>query len=565
MIHLVCYANERFRFAQQRLVKSAGRNGVDVVHAFGPADIRGTDFYARHKHILDQPRGGGYWLWKPYFIRKVLNEVAPGDFVLYVDSGAEIISPVNPLIDVCRAAGNVLIFRYHGHANRYWTKRDCYVLMGCDTESCYDTEHATAGFSAYIAGHDAKRFTEEWLTHCADARKLTDAPNEAGLPNLPEFLEHRHDQAILSLLAYSWGLYLYRDPTQFGNHMKAPGLRLPNEYLQVPYMNQPCDRSPYPTLFNHHRDVSRQLSAPERTGKRLVNWLKRLVRSHLPPKERPNPYFSSADLALAIRRNRETLSAVPEWFDPTADAASKFGYGVPPSCRHRLSQPVGSQETLPDLIVHLTDCLGSRLNYLEVGVSVGKNFFQVLRAGQDRNLTGLDIEEIHPNLSRRLKYENGTELRNAPPSLKQTSSKLSVYADTAAGNRVRYLSGDIFNHECWARLEGQQFNAMFFKFNFNDYNALRGPEGLMYEWKMIRRYGLLDLNEFVMVWDDLGGFMTMAFERIAAQLQAETGEKCAKLSFPIRGSLGVNEPPHQIGLVAKLGKMPDWISRHEKR
>jgi hypothetical protein len=52
--------------------------------------------------------------------------------------------------------------------------------------------------------------------------------------NIDGFIEHRHDQSVLGLLAKKWNLTTYPDPSQFGE--TAP--------------------RPYPTIFNHHRNKS---------------------------------------------------------------------------------------------------------------------------------------------------------------------------------------------------------------------------------------------------------------------------------------------------------------------
>ena len=180
----------------------------------------------------------------------------------------------------------------------------------------------------------------------------------------------------------------------------------------MPYTAESCERSPYPTLVNHHRYSA---AGPSVSGL-ATTWVKAKIRKCF-PKEWPNPYFVPADLGLAIHRNRETLAEVKEWFNPAANAHSDFGYGVPATSRQLLSRPVGSQPTLPDLIVHLADSFGDKLNYLEIGVSVGKNFYQLMRAGSQRTLTGFDIEEIHPNLSSRLNLVNRTEWTPSPRTL----------------------------------------------------------------------------------------------------------------------------------------------------
>lgn len=45
----------------------------------------------------------------------------------------------------------------------------------------------------------------EWLEWCSDPRCLIDRVNELSLSNHPDFLDHRHDQSILTLLAYRSG------------------------------------------------------------------------------------------------------------------------------------------------------------------------------------------------------------------------------------------------------------------------------------------------------------------------------------------------------------------------
>lgn len=552
--HLVSYADARFRHAQTRLVSTCSQFGINQIHAFGPEQLRQTPFYSQHRDILDQPRGGGYWLWKPYYIREVMRQARPGDAVLYIDSGAELIGSVGPLVETCRQADGLLLFRNHGRPNRYWVKRDCYVRMQCDTPACHDADQVNAAFLVMIAGSAAaEEFLERWLELCTDAQLITDLPSKCGLPELPDYVTHLHDQAILSLVAFERGTPLYRDPSQFGNHRKLPELRVPGEHLELPYTSESCTRSHYPTLINHHRTSA----PPPDVVRKFVGRLKIYGRT-LVPKKWPNPYFASNDLVASMRVNRKTLAGVEKWFDPQADAASQFGYGVPDRLRKQLDRPVGSQPTVPDLIGNLSAALKTPLNYLEIGVSVGKNFLQQLRAttspdAAQRTLTGFDIEEMHPNLTSRLQETACDRWDPAADSLKRGANSLRTFHDPGQGGTVRYLAGDVFDESCWRRLQGRPFN-----FIFSD--ALHRPEGLMFEWRMIERHGLLDQDEFVMMWDDLGGYMTLAFDRICEQVQAQAGS-CCKLLVKMRGWMGVNEYPHEIGVLAKLKNPPEWLRK----
>ena len=89
---------------------------------------------------------------------------------------------------------------------------------------------------------------------CTDFPKPSDRPNVCGLHNLPGFIEHRHDQSILSLLALRDQLEVIRHPSQYGNHLKDEPYREPGEWKSRPYkVDEIYFNSPYGALLNHHR------------------------------------------------------------------------------------------------------------------------------------------------------------------------------------------------------------------------------------------------------------------------------------------------------------------------
>lgn len=258
---LVCFATRNFYRSQRRLYASAIQHGINSVHTYNMWDLRRTAFYRRFKHILRAKRGAGYFLWKPYLILETLKRANIDEIILYADSGIEISADVEPLLKLCGQTDDVLLFQTHGQLNRMWTKRDCFFYMGCDSREFYDAEQSMGGFQVYRNGPQAVEFVEEWLQYCEDERILTDAPNTCGLPNLPEFREHRWDQSVLSLIALKRKKPVLRDPSQWGNHMKMPEFRVAGEWLPAPYSAHPYLNSPYPTLLNLHRQQQPLLSS----------------------------------------------------------------------------------------------------------------------------------------------------------------------------------------------------------------------------------------------------------------------------------------------------------------
>jgi len=55
-------------------------------------DLRNDpDFWTPHsKFVESNERGIGYWIWKPYLIKKTMEQMVDGDILLYLDAGCEI-------------------------------------------------------------------------------------------------------------------------------------------------------------------------------------------------------------------------------------------------------------------------------------------------------------------------------------------------------------------------------------------------------------------------------------------------------------------------------------------
>jgi hypothetical protein len=249
---LVCFANRRFAVAQHCLVRSAERFGFDRICAFDERHVRQTDFFRRHQAILSAARGAGYWLWKPYYIAEVLEQAAEDDVVVYCDSGNEFIADPRPLIEICQNGDGPMLFQTHDNLNIAWTKRDCFVGMDCDKPQFHHAQQLAGGLQIYRRCAASLEFVQSQLSYCSRSELLTDADNTCGLPNYPEFVEHRHDQSIMSLLAERWRLPIYRDPTQWGN----PRMMAEFQPSDTPIMKSPhtaYENSPYGQIVNSHR------------------------------------------------------------------------------------------------------------------------------------------------------------------------------------------------------------------------------------------------------------------------------------------------------------------------
>lgn len=240
MIIAVNYADKKFRRAQKLNSRTAGQWGADRVIEYGPDDIDEV-FRRRNKEILDTPRGGGYYLWKPYFYRKAYDELGEGDYLVYIDSGAVYINKIQYLIDCMEQEETpLMIFSLERERiEKGNTKRDAFVLTGCDEARYTDTPQSIGGYFVCKKAPEVKAYLDEVLHYAQDIRIISDKPNVMGLPDYAEFADHRHDQSVISLMSKKYGFKRFRDPSQFG--------------MTNRYETEVERRSTYPQIVDSHR------------------------------------------------------------------------------------------------------------------------------------------------------------------------------------------------------------------------------------------------------------------------------------------------------------------------
>jgi hypothetical protein len=280
-LRLVSFATPPYYPSQRRLERSARRFGVASVRSCTFKELRTTEFYRAYRHLLDQPRGAGYWLWKPYLILENLKQLGPEDVLIYLDSDVVVTDDLAPLAALCTQKRPVVLVADHGHRNFEMTRRDCFHYLGCDAERYHRAEQVWAGVQLYRNTPESLGFVESYLASCCDERVLVDGENRCGLTNLDGFVDHRHDQSVLSLLAERADLERVRNPSQWGNHLKLEPYRVCGEWLPGERYGEPYENSPYGTLL----DAKSPLVAPLRSrlaarGVHLKTMLKNLLLGH---------------------------------------------------------------------------------------------------------------------------------------------------------------------------------------------------------------------------------------------------------------------------------------------
>lgn len=201
-------------YAAGAYVRNLGPNGwfarhfmrADQIMQFTRADLEAHPLYAAHREIFDVPRGAGYWAWKPLFITEALKQAGPNDVVIYHDCGMglrykTILHPTR-LIALARSSGFLAGVHNGQHgSNRRWNRRACLELMGADSDRVRDAVPVEAAVSLWTTNELSRRFLDAWLSWCLNLEAIRDDTPQEHRGEDPAFVEHRHDQSILTNLA----------------------------------------------------------------------------------------------------------------------------------------------------------------------------------------------------------------------------------------------------------------------------------------------------------------------------------------------------------------------------
>jgi hypothetical protein len=252
MIQLITFADDRMSKAAEICIKSGMQNNVGTYKLYEPSDIIGDKkFYQKNKPIITADRGPMYWLWKPYIINKALGQLQEGDHLIYADAGVEILNNIRYIID--RMDQDIFLFG-NKYPHQHWCKMDIMEQIGHNPQG----NQAQASVIVIKNTEKARAFVAEWLKWCQAPGLIDDSPSKT--PNHPEFQENRHDQAILTTLAYRDGIQLHWWAAQYNCGAF--------QYERTGHNDQ------YPILFHHHRRRDAEWDKADELSMRFKHYFK---------------------------------------------------------------------------------------------------------------------------------------------------------------------------------------------------------------------------------------------------------------------------------------------------
>lgn len=211
--HLVSFADGKSSIidAGQRLLMQARKSEwFDSVTVWNLNRIRQFDpeWMARHDNFINQnPRGFGYWIWKSKIIEITLNLTNINDIIVYMDAGCEINEYGHERFKsyinfVSRSKFFAFYLNGSNYSTRQWTKAGLMQRFDVEVNNTIAKHpQIEATFFMLKNSKENSRVISKWQSISVekDYRFINDI---LSINESEDFIENRHDQAILSLILY---------------------------------------------------------------------------------------------------------------------------------------------------------------------------------------------------------------------------------------------------------------------------------------------------------------------------------------------------------------------------
>jgi hypothetical protein len=234
MIHFITYGNHNYTNAKKRICDEARSVGwFDTITSYGPEDLD-LEFQNKFKDILVRPRGGGYWIWKPYIIKKHLEKIDDNDILIYMDAGCTInpsgIDRFKEYMEMLNNSDNGCISFDTCHQEKKLTNKEIFDYFNVDINSDIANSGQICATNIILKKDIYSiNIVDLWFKtlHVNPLLFTDDYNNNPCNRERPEYIETRHDQSVFSIIRKLYGIILLGQEDWFSDFGSEHSLKFP--------------------------------------------------------------------------------------------------------------------------------------------------------------------------------------------------------------------------------------------------------------------------------------------------------------------------------------------------
>ena len=189
----------------------------DKIIGYTDQDLKqDTEYWGKYGNFIESnPRGYGFYMWKSSVVKRTMDEMNDNDILVYIDAGCTINSygkkRLDEYVDMVRKSDHGIISFQMELSSQKYTKKELFDYMEVSPE--YQNKNQfVAGILILRKNENTKKIVDEWFRVSHIPEMINDQRSST---QHPDFIDHRHDQSILSILFYRYGSIIIRDETFF--------------------------------------------------------------------------------------------------------------------------------------------------------------------------------------------------------------------------------------------------------------------------------------------------------------------------------------------------------------
>jgi hypothetical protein len=207
-IYGISYVSRHFQNRYTNILNLGNNCGLfNEFKCFNENDID-EDFKKKYKDVWNMSqRGGGYWIWKPYIISKMLAQINDNDILVYIDAGCHInITPeskhrFNEYIEMINNSKSGLLRFQLPHQEKNYTNKKTIAFFKQKFNINNDIMNEYLNNYQLVGGIQIIKKTEFSIDFF---NKVLEVLNDDMYLFTDKYTQtneaHRHDQSIMSLL-----------------------------------------------------------------------------------------------------------------------------------------------------------------------------------------------------------------------------------------------------------------------------------------------------------------------------------------------------------------------------
>jgi hypothetical protein len=218
MICFLTYGDDKYTNSKKRIYQEAiNSNFFDHITIYSRNDIS-KEFIEKTSPYIHDPRGGGFWLYKSFLLKKTFDMMSEGDFCVYADAGCTInpygLERFEYYQNLIQESG-VLSFRMDGLNEEAYTSEAIFKEFNVTDDSIRKSGQIMATILVFKKNEKSTKLINDYYNLAITKTNLFSDDCVTG--NCVGFVDFRHDQSILSVMRKVYGSTEIIDETYADN------------------------------------------------------------------------------------------------------------------------------------------------------------------------------------------------------------------------------------------------------------------------------------------------------------------------------------------------------------